>query len=202
MPLTIDYTGYKIGKLTILYKTGKSRHGNIWKYICECGNEGEICTAYIKRVDHHSCGCGSAFNQNPRVKNHTLLKAHGAMMKRCYDESDVNYHNYGGRGVKVCDRWHDYDNFYDDMIATWKKGLQLDKDIIPRNLGIEALIYCPDYCCWVSNTENARTRRGVKLNMGLANEIRVSRLSIYDLSIKHKVHIETIRSIKNNKTWV
>lgn len=53
--------------------------------------------------------------------------------------------------VTVCERWLSYDNFFEDMIDTWKPGLLLDKDSIkPGNR-----IYCKEYCVWMSKEESA-----------------------------------------------
>ena len=43
------------------------------------------------------------------------------MMSRCYNESDCAYPNYGGRGIKVCEQWHDYRNFQDDLWNSYIK---------------------------------------------------------------------------------
>ena len=68
--------------------------------------------------------------------------------------------------VSVCDRWLSYDNFFDDMSSTWFKGATLDKDIIkPGNR-----IYCPEYCKWVSKSENISERnKRVKTKSGSLN---------------------------------
>lgn len=54
--------------------------------------------------------------------------------------------------VSVCERWQSYDNFFEDMSDTWYKGATIDKDSIkPGNR-----IYCPEYCKWVSRSENSK----------------------------------------------
>lgn len=49
------------------------------------------------------------------------------MMARCYRASHASYHRYGGRGIKVCKRWHDFVKFYEDNINRYSPGLQIDR---------------------------------------------------------------------------
>lgn len=192
----IDYTGRKVGKLTLIKKVGYDSGFNAtWEYICDCGKSGVISIRNIKAVKHQSCGCNSKFNTNHRVKNHTLLKVFGAMHSRCYNPSNENYHNYGGRGIRVCDRWMLFDNFYDDMISTWKKGLWLDK--INNNKD-----YCLENCRWVTPKESGRNTRNVKLSKEKAGEIRMSNMGSNELAEIFGVHPETIRKIRKNHIWV
>ena len=75
------------------------------------------------------------------------------MKYRCYNLKDKSYKNYGGRGIKVCDRWVDSpDNFYQDMAPTWKPGLELDR--INNNDD-----YSPENCKWSTKSEQALNRR-------------------------------------------
>ena len=69
------------------------------------------------------------------------------------------YYNYGGRGIKVCERWEWFPHFEEDMLPTWKKGLRLgrldrDKDFSPEN------------CVWRTWTEEANNRRNNLLGNG------------------------------------
>ena len=69
------------------------------------------------------------------------------MMDRCYNKSSRNYNNWGGAGVVVIKRWHDLDNFIEDIdsIEGWDKakymkgGLSLDKDMKDPNNKIYSL---------------------------------------------------------------
>lgn len=85
------------------------------------------------------------------------------MMNRCYSDKSGSYKNYGARGVTVCEKWHSYDGFLEDVdsitgydIDKLIKGeLQLDKDVKdPSNL-----IYCKDKCSFISPQENYANRR-------------------------------------------
>ena len=49
------------------------------------------------------------------------------MLSRCRNKRNKDFFNYGGRGIKVCEKWLDINNFINDMYPTYKKGLQLDR---------------------------------------------------------------------------
>lgn len=75
------------------------------------------------------------------------------MNRRCASEKHTHYKNYGGRGIKVCERWmNSFDNFYEDMQSTWEQGLQLDREDNNGN-------YEPTNCRWVTRSQNTKNRR-------------------------------------------
>ena len=75
------------------------------------------------------------------------------MKTRCYDENYHSFHRYGGRGIKVCDRWlNSFQSFIDDMGYPPFEKAQLDR--IDNNGNYE-----PSYCRWVTAKENANNRK-------------------------------------------
>jgi hypothetical protein len=78
------------------------------------------------------------------------------MISRCGNPNDPNYANYGGRGITVCDRWHDFKNFMADM-GDRPKGYDLDRENNSKGYG-------PENCRWITRRRNCRnTRRTVML---------------------------------------
>lgn len=75
-----------------------------------------------------------------------------AMLSRCRNPNDNNYIHYGARGIKVCERWHVFENFYADMGDHPFYIAQIDR--IDNEKG-----YCPENCRWVTAKENSRNRR-------------------------------------------
>ena len=75
-------------------------------------------------------------------------------MKRCYDDSDPYYHCYGGRGIKVCEEWHNVVNFFDDL-GERKKGFSLERSDVEGG-------YEPDNCFWLPMRFQAANRTGWK----------------------------------------
>lgn len=75
-----------------------------------------------------------------------------AMVERCTNPNASDYHNYGGRGIKVCDRWKgSFESFLEDM-GERPKGKTLDRKEVNGN-------YTPENCKWSTTKEQSRNRR-------------------------------------------
>jgi hypothetical protein len=82
------------------------------------------------------------------------------MMQRCYNPANAAYASYGGRGIAVCDRWHDPVAFIADNEALALPGLSLDRE---GNDGD----YSRENCRWATSIEQSRNRRSnVTLSFG------------------------------------
>lgn len=102
------------------------------------------------------------------------------MVKRCLDTSNNKYYDYGGRGIKICDRWLEsngegFINFYSDM-GDKPEGLSLDRIDVNGN-------YEPDNCRWATNKEQAYNKRRYKSN-------RSGRTGVYE---RHGKYLACIR---------
>jgi len=74
-----------------------------------------------------------------------------SMLARCYRPADPGYDRYGGRGILVCNRWHTFDSFREDM-GERPPGTCLDR--INNDLGYEK-----SNCRWVTARQQANNRR-------------------------------------------
>jgi len=79
------------------------------------------------------------------------FKAWDSMLQRCTNPNHKSYSRYGGRGIRVCDRWHVFENFYADMGAK-PYGLTLER--IDNDGG-----YTPKNCVWASWEAQYKNRR-------------------------------------------
>jgi len=94
--------------------------------------------------------------KNPVRKTHPLHNTWSGMRQRCNNPKSHVWKYYGGRGIKVCDRWNGKDgflNFYSDMVVGWKKGLTIDRH--PNGAGN----YEPGNVRWATRKEQCRNRR-------------------------------------------
>ena len=80
-------------------------------------------------------------NTKHGYNGHPLLKAIRGIIFRCYNKNAHNYYLYGEKGVTVCKEWVDDEIAFVNWSKAngWKKGLQIDKDILSRKLGISQL---------------------------------------------------------------
>lgn len=86
------------------------------------------------------------------VSYHPLYPIWNAMINRCHNENDNGYDFYGGRGIEVCEKWHDINNFLDDVEDGYFKGATLDRIDNDGN-------YSPRNTRWVTHKENLRNMR-------------------------------------------
>lgn len=162
-----DLKGKKFNRVTVIEEAGQNKCGQIkWRCICECGKEFVTVGSYLLNGDTQSCGCLSRENFIKRSSKHGLWKhplfgIWQNIYTRCYNKNISAYKDYGGRGIIMCEEWkNDFKIFYDWAIKNgWQKGLEIDKDIRSKELGMEISIYSPETCQFVTSKINSRNRR-------------------------------------------
>lgn len=182
-------------------------NGGRSKYIfqCECGKEKAIIGYSVIKGITTSCGCyhkkrASESNTTHGLRNDPLYKVWAGMLERCSNPNNTRYQNYGGRGVSVCEEWKsDFKCFYDWAMSNgYKKGLQIDKD--KNGTG---LLYCPEYCCFITNKENSSLRSHLKLSPDAVRIIRNKFNSmIQDFAKEYNSSPSTIYNVFKMKTWL
>ena len=110
----------------------------------------------------------------------------GQMIQRCHNPKDGQYHNYGARGITVCERWRKFENFFEDM-GKCPPGMSINRK---DNDGD----YEPENCHWATLEEqsnNRRTNRWITYNgerktvaqwaraLNIPNSTLNQRLSVY-----------------------
>lgn len=86
------------------------------------------------------------------LRDNPLYTVWAHIIQRCCNSNNIEYKNYGGRGINVCSKWRSFINFYNDMIGTYQKGLSIDR--IDNDKG-----YFKDNCRWATLSEQNANRR-------------------------------------------
>lgn len=176
-----DLTGMQFTRLTVIEKTNqKLKNGSVlWRCRCECGNEILVTTSHLNGRYVQSCGCLKREVSKDRCINRTIhgdtSRIHAEygrlfgvwrdMIYRCENPQAKPYPNYGGRGITVCEDWHDYTKF-----KAWAIEAGYNKDAPYGQCTIDRKDpngnYEPGNCRWVDMKTQAKNRRNGRSTNG------------------------------------
>jgi hypothetical protein len=164
-----DLTGQIFGRLTVLQFIGRPKK-SMYLCRCECGTEKVLAIDVLQSGRVVSCGCYNREKSKWASVTHNLSRnplyfVWAGMMDRCYKETFEDYHNYGGRGIKVAEEWHDVRQFVEDMTPGYQKGLQLER--MRNDEG-----YSKSNCRWVTRKQNNRNKR-TNVHLTVNGETRI-----------------------------
>lgn len=108
--LTKDLTGQRFGRLTAIKISGRRNGSLVWECACDCGAVANAPSQTLRRGESKSCGClfqevrkaGRTIHDLCHTGEYASLQNAKA---RCYNHKHKHFAHYGGRGIKVCDRW-------------------------------------------------------------------------------------------------
>ena len=160
-----NLTGNVYGRLTVL-QLGSPDSGLVrWECLCLCGAKCLVKARHLKGGNTRSCGC--LFLESQKIRNRNKATTHGHalsgrqsseyktwcwMKARCENPKVKCFKNYGGRGIKVCDRWRNsFANFLADM-GTRPDGKSIDRIDVNGD-------YEPSNCRWATNSEQQKNKR-------------------------------------------
>lgn len=135
-------------------KRDKYSH-QIWLWECDCGNQKEIVKNNVIYGTAKACGCKENLGKHNLYK-HPLYSVWHDIKKRCYNIKNKSYHNYGGRGITICDEWKNNPEIFIKwgIENGYKKGLEIDRIDNSDNKK-----YSPTNCRFVTRKQNSNNRR-------------------------------------------
>lgn len=160
MTQPVNVLGQRFGRYLVIAKSDKRTKAMKQMVLCkcDCGTEREVVVGNLRSGLTTSCGCWKDEKTGNRRRKHgfsktTMYYRYKQMINRCYIPTHKEYKNYGGRGIKVCDRWlGSVENYIEDMGFPPFDTASVDR--IDNDGG-----YFKENCRWATKTEQNLNRR-------------------------------------------
>jgi hypothetical protein len=189
----LELTGKRFSRLVVIKRAGSRNGFSQWECICDCGN-----TRYAigpALVDGYTKSCGCLYDETRTTCHRThgerktrAYTAWSLMRNRCGNPDGKNFDRYGGRGIKVCERWSLFANFLQDM-GQPAQGMTLDRI---NNDGD----YEPLNCRW---TDRKTQRRNNSMNIRVV--LRGQALTLADACEQLGLKLSTVYMRIHRSGW-
>lgn len=168
MPKYIELNkGDKYGRLEVLSfhhfkkylrKNGVDERREYYLCKCDCGKETIVEKPSLRNGNTKSCGCLDLEKKTKHGMFGTRIYNIWIKMKeRCTNPKNAQYKNYGGRGIKYCDEWKNFENFYEWANNNgYSENLTIDRIDVNGN-------YEPTNCRWATIKEQNRNKRNNRI---------------------------------------
>ncbi len=157
----INRIGERHGRLTVTARADNKVEpsGAVraqWVCICDCGNQTTVSGQSLGRKLTQSCGCYSKELRVKRLTSHGMSRTHiykswNTMVQRCTNPNNTHWPSYGGRGIRVCDEWLNFEAFHQAM-GDRPSGQTLERKDNDKG-------YEPGNVIWASRLTQANNRR-------------------------------------------
>jgi hypothetical protein len=153
-----DLTGRRFGKLVVVRRKGTVDDTRaLWECKCDCGGTSAVRTTALRCGKTVTCGC--SHGEKHGLCGSGLYSIWHNMIARCTNPKAAGFKHYGGRGIRVCDRWSGdggLQSFVADMSPRPSPEHEIDRKDSNGN-------YCPENCRWATRPEQCRNTRRSRL---------------------------------------
>lgn len=146
-----DMTGQRFDMLTVIKYSHSTKEGDAcWFCKCDCGKIIVYQAKSLRKGLATSCHCKK--RRPHTIRQGRVYNSWRNMLRRVRNPNNTEYQNYGGRGITVCQRWLNFDNFFADMGKPPTEKHTLERIDVNKN-------YEPTNCCWATIKEQCNNTR-------------------------------------------